>query len=184
MEVFNSVFREEISIHLSVREAELSYEAYRHYKRTMILFDEYLCRINQTDKEIPEPVIESWIREVSADISANTLGQHIHYIRQLLLFLTNSGYKCFIPRTLATHDTYMPYLYSDEDIERIFAVADSLRISKARKNKLAEKEMPLILRLLYCCGLRIGETVCIKVGNLDFENNLIVLRVTKKNKHR
>ena len=39
MAEFNSVFREEILMHLSVREAELSHEAYRHYRRTMILFD-------------------------------------------------------------------------------------------------------------------------------------------------
>ncbi|MCR5468123.1 MAG: tyrosine-type recombinase/integrase [Lachnospiraceae bacterium] len=184
MAKFNSVFREEISIHLSVREAELSHEAYRHYKRTMVLFDEFLCKINHADKEISESVVELWIREVSADISINTSVQHIHYIRQLLLFLTALGYTCFIPRTLATRDTYVPYLYSDEDVEKIFAATDSLRVSKARKNKFAEKEMPLILRLLYCCGLRVGETVCIKVGDLDFERNLIVLRVTKKYKQR
>ena len=54
MNEFNSVFRDEIKIHLSVREAELSHEAYRHYRRTVILFDDYLCRIQHTDKEIPE----------------------------------------------------------------------------------------------------------------------------------
>lgn len=184
MAEFNSVFGEEISMHLTVREAELSHEAYRHYRRTMILFDEYLSRINHSDKEIPELVIESWIREVSVGISVNTLGLHVHYIRQLLLFLTVLGYTCFIPRTLTVRDTYVPYLYSDEDIERIFAAADSLRVLKTRKNKFAEKEIPLILRLLYCCGLRIGETLNIKVGDLDFKRNLIVLRVTKKYKQR
>ena len=114
----NSVFRDEIKMHLSVREAELSHEAYRHYRRTMVLFDNYLCRIHHTDKEIPESVIESWIKEVSVGISLNTSSQHVHYVRQLLLFLVNSGYKCFIPRTLITHDTYVPYLYSDEDIQK------------------------------------------------------------------
>ena len=59
MAEFNSVFCEEILLHLSVRKAELSHEAYRHYRRTMILFDDYLCRINHVDKEIPEPIIES-----------------------------------------------------------------------------------------------------------------------------
>lgn len=184
MAEFNSVFRDEIAMHLSIRELELSHEAYRHYKRTMVLFDEYLCRINHTDKEIAEPVIESWIKEVGKGISINTTGQHVHYIRQLLRFLVDSGYTCFIPRTLMDHDTYVPYLYSDEDIEKIFAAADSLVISKARKNRFAEKEIPLILRLLYCCGLRVGETVSIKVEDLDFERNLIVLRVTKKYKQR
>lgn len=181
---FNSVFREEITIHLSVRETELSQEAFRHYRRTMVLFDEYLCRINHTDKEIPEHVIESWIKEVSTGISVNTSGQYVHYIRQLLLFLAGYGYTCFIPRTIMTHDTYVPYLFSDEDIEKIFVTADSMRVLRARKNKHAEKEIPLILRLLYCCGLRVGETVNIKVGDLDFERNLIVLRVTKKYKQR
>lgn len=184
MAEFNSVFCDEIKMHLSVRESELSHEAYRHYRRTMVLFDEYLCRINHTEKEIPESVIESWIKEVSIGISKNTSSQHIHYVRQLLLFLVNSGYTCFIPRTLMTHDTYIPYLYSDEDIEKIFAAADSLMVTKAIKNRFVEKEMPLILRLLYCCGLRVGETVSIKVGDLDFDRDLIVLRVTKKYKQR
>ena len=107
MAVFNSVFREEISMHLSVREAELSYEAYRHYRRTMILFDEYLCRINHADKEISESVIESWIREVSADISINTSGQHVHYIRQTLLILALTKYLIHQPLP-----KYMPLQYN------------------------------------------------------------------------
>ena len=68
--------------------------------------------------------------------------------------------------------------------EKLFAVADSMMVYRARKNKYVEKEMPLILRLLYCCGLRVGETVNIKVGDLDFNRNLITLRVTKKYKQR
>lgn len=59
MSELNSVFSEEIKIHLSVRESELSQEAYRHYRRTMLLFDEYLCRVKHDVKEISEAVIES-----------------------------------------------------------------------------------------------------------------------------
>lgn len=58
MSEHRSVFCDEIKTHLSVREVELSSEAYRHYKRTVTLFDEYLCRINHTEKRIAEPVIE------------------------------------------------------------------------------------------------------------------------------
>ena len=184
MTEFNSVFCDELKLHLSIRKSELGPEAYRHYRRTMILFDEYLCRIKHIVKEIPETVIESWIKEVRKGISLNTAGQHVHYVRQLLIFLVNSGYKCFIPRNLVTHDTYVPYLYSDEDVEKIFAFADSMVVYKFRKNKYVEKEMPMLLRLLYCCGLRVGEAVNIKVGDLDFDRNLIILKVTKKYKQR
>lgn len=181
---YRSVFRDEIKVHLSIREVELSSEAYRHYKRTITLFDEYLCRINHTEKKITEPVIEGWIKEMSAGISANTSSLHVRYIRQFLLYLTGCGYPCFIPRPVMARDAYVPYLYSDNDIEEIFKAADTLTVPRASKNKLIEKEMPLILRLLFCCGLRVGETLDIKVGDVDFKRNLIILRVTKKYKQR
>ena len=181
---YGSVFSDETRTHLSIREVELSSEAYRHYKRTITLFDEYLCRINHTEKKIIESVVEGWIKEVSADISVNTSSLHVHYIRQLLLYLTGCGHPCFIPRAIRTRNTYVPYFYSDKDIEQIFKAADSLTVSQASKNIFIEKEMPLILRLLFCCGLRVGETLNIKVGDVDFKRNLIILRVTKKYKQR
>ncbi len=184
MATCNSIFRDEITTHLSQRKAELSHEAYRHYERTVILFDEFLCKINHSEKEIPISVTESWLSDISKGISINTVNQHIHNIRQLLLYLVNSGYPCYVPRTVITHDTYVPYLYSDEDVERIFMAADSMTSSRPVKNRNIENEMPLILRMLYCCGLRVGETVNIKVGDVDFEQSLITLRVTKKYKQR
>ena len=184
MPEYGSVFCDEIKTHLSIREVELSSETYRHYKRTVTLFDEYLCRINHAEKRISESVIEGWIKEASAGISVNTSSLHVHYIRQFLLYLAGCGYPCFIPRTIKTKDTYVPYLYSDKDIEEIFKAADSLAVPQATKNIFIEKEMPLILRLLFCCGLRVGETLNIKVGDVDFKRNLIILRVTKKYKQR
>jgi len=63
---------------------------------------------------------------------------------------------------------------------RILRAADSLTVPQASKNIFIEKEMPLFLRLLFCCGLRVGETLNIKVGDVDFKRDLIILRVAKK----
>lgn len=183
-EAYKSVFHEEIRIHMELRREELGHEAYRHYKRTAKLFDDYLYQINHRKKEISEPIVEEWIKEVSKGISINTAGQHVHYIRQLLLYLTNCGYRCFIPRNVIIRDTYIPYLYSDEESASIFALADSLKDPHAVKNVYIENEMPMLLHLLLCCGLRVGEALNIKVGDIDFQRNLIVLRVTKKYKQR
>jgi hypothetical protein len=111
----------------------------------MILFDGYLCGIKHAVKEIPESVIENWIKEVSAGVSLNTASQHVHYIRQLMMFLVNSGFNCFIPSTVITHDTYVPYLYSDEYIEKIFMIADSIVCSGAWKKQECGK------RIAYDC---------------------------------
>lgn len=183
-ETYRSLFSGEIQTHMALRREELGSETYRHYKSTVRLFDDYLCRIGHSKKGIPEPVIEDWIREVSIGISVNTAGQHVHYIRQLLLYLINCGYPCFIPRPVITRDTYIPYLYSDEDLERIFMLADTLEAPRAVKNVSIGNEMPMLLRLLLCCGLRVGEALNIKAGDIDFQRKLIILCVTKKYKQR
>lgn len=96
-----SIFKNEINLHLILRKEELSSEAYRHYKHTVWLFDEYLYSISLSEKSLDESVIEDWIKKISDGISINTVGGHIHYIRQLLSFLTDNGYHCFIPKTIA-----------------------------------------------------------------------------------
>ena len=179
-----SILKEEIFLHLILRQEELSSEAFRHNKRTVYLFDDYLYRVNLTEKYIDESVVENWIKEISTDISINTIGGHIHYVRQLLIFLRNQGIYCFIPSTIASKETYVPYLYTDQDIEDIFREADSFSAPHAVKNKYIAYEMPLLLRLLLCCGLRVGETLNIKVGDIDFDRKLFILRVTKKYKQR
>lgn len=183
-EIYKSVFQEEITIHMEVRKEELGCEAFRHYKRTIKLFDDYLWQINHNKKEVSQDIIDEWIKKTSKGISANTISQHVHHIRQLLKFLTDCGYPCFIPKTVITKDTYVPHLYSDEELRKIFTIADYLMAPCATKNVYIEQEMPMLLRLLLCCGLRVGEALNIKVGDIDFQRNLIVLRVTKKYKQR
>lgn len=179
-----SIFKDELKLHLILRKEELSAEAYRHDKYTVMLFDDYLYCINLTEKSIDESVVEGWIKKISDGISINTVCVHMNNIRQLLLFLRNNGFYCFIPKMLVAKDTYVPYLYTDQDIENIFKIADSFTAPHAIKNKSIAYEMPLLLRLLFCCGMRVGETINIKVGDIDFERKLFILRVTKKNKQR
>ncbi|MCR1886364.1 tyrosine-type recombinase/integrase [Murimonas intestini] len=181
---FKSIFSNEIRLHLMLRKEELASEAFRHYRHTIKLFDDYLYSINLKEKSIEEPIIDGWIKEISNGISINTVSGHVHFIRQLLLFLIDHGYDCFIPKTIRTRDTYVPYLYTDQDIENIFKTADSFTAPRAVKNINIENEMPLLLRLLFCCGLRVGETINIKVGDIDLKRDLILLRVTKKYKQR
>lgn len=59
-------------------------------------------------------------------------------------------------------------------------LADNLEAPHAAKNVYIGNEMPMLLRLLLCCGLRVGEALNIKVSDIDFQRKLIFLRMTKK----
>lgn len=183
-DTYKSIFKDDISAHMEVRRHELSSDTFRHYQHVVISFDKYIHELGLDEKCISFMLVEGWLRQVNGGISLNTTGQYIHYIRQLLLHLSKCGYKCAIPRPLRAKDTYVPYLFSDSELERIFLVADSLVAKEPPKNKWAYREMPMLLRLLYCCGMRVGEAVNITVGDIDFSRETIILKVTKKCKQR
>lgn len=82
------------------------------------------------------------------------------------------------------HDDYTPYIFSDIEIERIFAMADNIIIKNKKADPAIVIEFPVILRLLYNCGLRIGETVKIRLSYVDFENEILYMYNTKNKKHR
>jgi integrase len=45
-------------------------------------------------------------------------------------------------------------------------------------------ELPVILRILYGCGLRIGETLALQMKDIDLKNGILTLVNTKNKKHR
>lgn len=44
--------------------------------------------------------------------------------------------------------------------------------------------MPEVFRLLYCCGMRAGEVLQLKVGNVDLNAGIVTIRDTKFRKDR
>ena len=72
--------------------------------------------IELDEKRITFEIVNGWIRQTSTEITTNTSAQHVHYIRHFLLYLSGCGYSCAIPRNIRGIDTYVPYLYSDEEL--------------------------------------------------------------------
>ena len=183
-DIYKSCLKEEISVYMEVRYHELRSDSFRHCRHVLASFDNYIHNLGLADKRISYEIIESWVRQVSIGITTNTAAQYVHYIRHFLLYLAGCGYKCAVPRNIRSKDTYVPYLYSDDELARIFQAADSMCAGVPPKNKWAHLEMPMLLRLLYCCGMRVGEALNITVADMDFDRQTILLRVTKKCRQR
>ena len=81
-------------------------------------------------------------------------------------------------------DDYVPYIFSDDELEYIFKSADNVILSDKKSDPYLAIEFPVILRLLYSCGLRIGETVRINLADTDLENGILRLINTKGDKQR
>ena len=105
-------------------------------------------------------------------------------IRQFLKFLSVSEHKVFLPSVPKVHDDYVPYIFSDDELVLIFQSADNITRTNYQTDPYLVIEFPVILRLLYCCGLRIGETLQLNISDVDFDNGILRLVKTKGDKQR
>ena len=123
----------------------------------------------------------TWIQPMHGNLARNTIASKTRVLRMFLCYLQNKGISVYIPRYIKVPDTYIPHLFSDAEIRALFTAADSIPHRKKSKHAIV---LPMALRMLYSCGFRLGELLAIKVGDIDFKRNLVILRDTKNHKQR
>ena len=102
-------------------------------------------------------------------------------VRQFGLYLKNTGYEDIyvLPENniIGNHSDFVPYIFTKDEISRIFAAVDQLPIKK--NNPIDRLFFQTIYRLLYATGMRVGEAVSLKVEDVDLENDIITIHSGK-----
>ncbi|MEG0108809.1 MAG: tyrosine-type recombinase/integrase, partial [Lachnospiraceae bacterium] len=167
-----------------LRSTVLNESARSHELCYLKRFDKYLLDNGVGKGGLSETVLVNWISMIQG--KSSTIESVIIVIRQFLKYLQISeGEYTYIPIIPKVRDEYVPYLFSEDEMKMIFSTVDACELqkdSKADPNLVIV--MPIILRLLYGCGLRIGETIMMKVNDVDFECGILYMKNTKGDKHR
>lgn len=179
---FKSVLKDEITWFLALRKASKSKSAYDHDRHTLKVFDEYLYSIDCEDKNLTEEQVIGWIGTLTR--KSSSIANLVIVVRIFLAHLKGYGVNAYIPPIPKVSDDYIPYIFSDDELKIIFYIADNLQVGKPQKNTLIHVEFPMILRLMYGCGLRIGETLSLKMKDVDFDAGVLTMRYTKGDKQR
>jgi integrase len=121
---------------------------------------------------------DKWFETISDNRPA-TIYKSVGIVARFLGYLSELGHECYIPRLpkKPVRD-FVPYIYSEDEMAKIFSVADTLRLKLKTHNSIL-MIMPALLRLLYSTGIRIGEALAIKNRDIDFNRNAITLNETK-----
>ncbi len=177
----NSIFWGEITEHLALREKELAPPSFGTCRFILFSFDQHLAKRGKAEKSISEDDVTSWIQPMYEVLSRNTIAVRVCFLRKLLYFLRFKGFPVYIPPSLKMQDSYMPYIFTDDEVRRIFEAADSLQLSYNAKSNV---ELPMLLRMLYSCGFRLSELLAVRVGDINFERCFVLLKNTKNQKQR
>ena len=182
MAIFNSIFKDDIANFLSSRETVLNVSSFKNDVYCLSSFDKFLTNINLQEKEITETVINSWQKTLTG--KTNTRAYKIIAVRTFIKYLRSLGVSAFMPVVPKIISGYIPYIFSDEELEKIFKAADNSLFTKRQPYTYIKTEFPMILRLLYGCGLRIGETLALQMKDIDLIGGILTLFHTKNRKHR
>jgi len=180
--IFRSVFKEEMGEFLALRQSAKSKGTADHDRHYLQLFDGYLCSVRHVEREVPEEVVTGWV--ASLGFSAATAAGAVNTTRCFLRHLRGCGISAYVPPRPRCPESYTPYVFSDHETDLIFRNADSFTSGKSKRLPCIKAEIPMLLRLLLGCGLRLGEAVSLKVGDIDAKAGALTLKNTKNSKER
>lgn len=179
---FKSILKKELSNFLEIRKISVTGNyTHQHDKCILSHFDNYLYSNNCCDKNITESEINKWIDSI--DGKSSTKAAYITVVRSFFKQLVSLGYHPFIPVPYKVNDDYIAYMYSEDEINRIFNIADSLSFTSTKYPYL-QYEIPVVLRLLYSCGLRLGEVTQLMIKDIDFDAGILLIKKAKNKKQR
>jgi integrase len=136
---------------------------------------------------VPEIVTREYFEEFCARREGErpeNQNLRINYTRQFCLFINKKGFDCFVPPDyLCRHDdSFIPRIITEEEMARVIAVADNKQYPRGPKNN--KLIYPMLLRMLWCCGMRVGEALSLTLDDVDIVAGILTVRKAKNKSTR
>ena len=122
------------------------------YISTFKSLDAYLATENITEKALPDKLLQDWLKTLTS--SARSKNGYICRVRKFSRYLTALQIPAVEPDFCRDTSTYLAYTFSDEEFDSIIAAADNFKANAVESE--TSYKFPVMLRILYACGLRVG----------------------------
>jgi len=147
------------------------------------LFDRFTLEKFSCAKILTKDIVMDWCTKRSYEKQSN-LCARASMIRQLAIYINNLGDNAYIiPKYhLKSGDTYIPYIYTDDELKRFFLETDKCHYCSVFPYRYLI--MPILFRMIYSCGLRLSEARLLKVKDVDLNNGILTINHSKMDNNR
>ena len=178
--VFKSILKDEIVTFLELIKLSIADSTYRGYLQTLIDFDYFLHTENFLEKKLDADIISLWLDSLTSHLL--TKKSKLSKLKRFSNYLFALGIPSTLPELPRKTTEFKPYVFTKDEMVQIFEVADDLILERPRSRIAAE--FPLVLRILYGCGLRLGEILSLTWANIDLDYGVITVKLAKNQKQR
>jgi integrase len=155
---------------------------YDRQARALAQFVEHCRRDGYADGSIIQEAVEGFL--YGRHLKASTIRREEIILRDLAEHARQFGWPAWAPPTLTrlkTRHRPPPYVFSDEEIRRLFHAIDTQPLSEMSNRALVD---PVLFRVLYATGLRISEALNLQIRDVDQERATIEVRDSKHRENR
>jgi integrase/recombinase XerD len=178
---YKSIYAPYISEFIAMKK-QLGYK-YVTSENVYLQIDNFFLEYANIEIGITKEVADQWCKNRKNE-SEMSKYHRIIYLKQFSEHLNNLGFTCYIPQLPKyPESTFMPYIFSYEEMAKIFKVCDELRLER-RNTQSSLLIMPCLLRMLYGTGIRISEALSLKNESVNIEENYLTIKDSKSKKDR
>ena len=178
---FRSILKDEMVSFIKVLKLSISAsDTYRAYQRTLSDFDSFLYIEGLAEKKLDAAQIKRWID--GFDVRPSTRSGKLTHIRRFAGYLSTLGIAATLPEMPRKTYDFSPYVFTADEMARIFEAADDLILSCPNSRRAAE--FPVLLRMLYGCGFRSGEAIALTWDDIDLSIGVVTVKTAKNQKQR
>jgi integrase/recombinase XerD len=146
-------------------------------------FDKYCAMNDLQETVLTKELALSWGTRRKTEQQSG-YRRRLSTLREFGKFLAvTSDHAYIIPSGHAgSSPQYTPYIFTNEELVKLFEASDNLKINIQSPNR--HIVLPVLLRLIYFCGLRPNEGRELKITDVDLENEILLIRGNKTHKER
>lgn len=146
-------------------------------------FDRFCVEYYPRETKLTKEIAMHWAERLPGE-HVNTLIRRITPIRQFAKYLNSVGIQAYVIPTgiPAKGIRYMPHIYTGQELKAFFCTLDQCRYNPNYPAR--HLIVPVIFRVLYCCGLRSSEVLRLRVEDVDLTTGKLAIRQSKGHKDR
>lgn len=155
------------------------------YEYSIPLFIEYSSTNHPDAKYITKQMVDEWL-EYYPYRTHHTQMVFISTLRQFTCFIHALGKYAYIPDEdySLKCEKYIPYILDEDELRELFHAIDSYQPYYCYKKFRADIIVPVLFRMMYCCGMRAGEPLRLRTEDIDLNTGEIYIHQSKRSKDR
>jgi integrase len=153
------------------------------YEYDLIRFCRFMESKRLDVSELKEDIVLRWCSRGEGE-SATGARRRIQSVRELLKYLSAIGIDCYVVPSsfLPRQERRTPYIFTDKELRGIFDECDKLTPECCSPHR--HLILPVLLRLIFFCGLRPNEGRELQSRDIDFNKGIALIRKNKSHKER